>query len=219
MILLLSGKIVLFSVLPALILLSIIISPGEEKPLEKRVLFRLFAGGAVILIPAAFVVNTASPFIDGRGLAGTLLSPFIAVALVEEMAKWTVVRFFVGRSPLSLSVKATMKLSAAAAIGFAAGENILYLTGTAAPFPLMILRGLTALPLHALCGALMGFYMARNRIAEKGLSLTSLLLPVCLHGLYNSLIRLSSLWPVLILPLLAGMFFFLVRLRNSQENY
>jgi len=218
MILLLTGKIILFSILPALILLSIIVPQGKENIPERKAFYKLLAGGAVILIPAAFVVYSISPFFEGRGIVLMILSPFIAVALVEEAAKLTVVRFFLGKSPLSLSVTKTMKLSAAAAIGFAAGENILYLTGTAEPFPLMILRGLTALPLHALCGALMGFYMARNRIWEKGFSRLSLLLPLCLHGLYNSLIRLTSLWPVLILPLLGGVFFHLVKLRNSQET-
>ncbi|WP_246434130.1 PrsW family intramembrane metalloprotease [Spirochaeta isovalerica] len=218
MIIALAGKIALFSILPAVLLISLLLSSHKGKTPDPKIFFKLLSGGLLILIPAVFAVSLLSGFFEGKGFVPELLSPFIAVSLIEESAKLTVIWLLLRRLPEGRTTGAAMIYSTAAAIGFAIGENILYLTGTDSIVPLMLLRGITSLPLHALCGAFMGLFLSENLRNTGSFSFLSLFVPVLLHGTYNTILRLPSFWPILIFPLLAGMFVLLIKLKASQEK-
>ena len=78
----------------------------------------------------------------------------------------------------------------AASLGFAAYENIEYvLYALKEPsFEIATVRAYTAVPLHALCGIMMGFLITQS-IFEKTNNYLNLVLalfiPVGIHGLYN----------------------------------
>ncbi len=83
---------------------------------------------------------------------------------------------------------------AAASLGFAALENVLYVAdsglGTA------LLRALTAVPSHAMVGAVMGYFLALSRFRpdRKRLFFTlALIVPIALHGLYDFPLMFSSM--------------------------
>jgi RsiW-degrading membrane proteinase PrsW (M82 family) len=71
-------------------------------------------------------------------------------------------------------------------LGFAALENLLYVTGgTMVGF----MRALTAVPMHAILGAIMGFYIGKAKFApkkkKKWLILTGLLFAIIIHTAYD----------------------------------
>jgi hypothetical protein len=74
----------------------------------------------------------------------------------------------------------------AASLGFAALENILYVSEGG--FGLAVMRAVTAVPGHALLGVIMGFYVGRARFdperRRRWLRL-ALVIPILLHGLYD----------------------------------
>ena len=74
-------------------------------------------------------------------------------------------------------------------MGFALVENISYVIGNEETgFSVAIARMFTAIPMHATCGIVMGYYlsMSKMKTVDKSKNLTlSILLPVLIHGLYN----------------------------------
>ena len=78
----------------------------------------------------------------------------------------------------------------AASLGFAAYENIGYVLSfyKEPSFNIAIVRAFTAVPMHALCGVIMGF-LIQQTIFEKEHNylnlILALLIPVGMHGLYN----------------------------------
>ncbi|MBN2657963.1 MAG: PrsW family intramembrane metalloprotease [Spirochaetales bacterium] len=218
MLIALAGKVALYSLLPALILISLLLSGGNGDPPDRKIFIKFLFGGAIILIPAAFLVGIISPFFDDQTGILRFLSPFFAVSLIEETAKLSVIRFLLKRLPQSRSTEKAMTLSASAAIGFAMGENILYMAGTSGFFPVMVIRGISALPLHTLCGAMMGAFISKSLQQERGFNPRTIILPLLCHGIYNTFLRLPSFWPLLIFPLLFYMFLFLMKLKGSIEN-
>ena len=78
----------------------------------------------------------------------------------------------------------------AASLGFAAYENIEYvLYALNQPsFEIATIRAYTAVPLHALCGIMMGFLITQSIFEKKNNYLNlvlALFIPVGIHGLYN----------------------------------
>jgi len=78
----------------------------------------------------------------------------------------------------------------AASLGFAAYENIGYVLNfyKDPSFNIAVVRAFSAVPMHALCGIIMGFLITQS-IFEKQHNylnlILALLIPVGLHGLYN----------------------------------
>ena len=147
-------------------------------------------------------------FLGGKfpRLLGLILQTFLVVALVEEVAKYLIVRLRVLRDPEFDEPLDIMLYMIIAALGFAALENILYLyssgetflkqEGASASFSTLLLiifgtgffRFIGATLLHALCSAAIGFFLARSFCQvkyRKLLFLTGLLFAVVLHGLFN----------------------------------
>ena len=78
----------------------------------------------------------------------------------------------------------------AASLGFAAYENIGYVLSfyKEPSFNIAIVRAFSAVPMHALCGVIMGFLIQQTIFEKKHNYLNlilALLIPVGMHGLYN----------------------------------
>ena len=102
----------------------------------------------------------------------------------------------------------------AASLGFAVIENWEYVLGAesleAAKY-IALLRGFTAVPLHALAGVFMGFFLMDaifQKHNRKFYLFLSLFFPVCLHGLYDLILFSENISDYYIFILL---FVFLIR--------
>ena len=78
----------------------------------------------------------------------------------------------------------------AASLGYAAYENIGYVLSyyKEPSFNIAIVRAFSAVPMHALCGVIMGFLIQQTIFEKKHNYLNlilALLIPVGMHGLYN----------------------------------
>ena len=89
----------------------------------------------------------------------------------------------------------------AASLGFAAYENWEYVLyafgseGSQGASDVAWIRSFTAVPLHALCGVFMGFFLMDAIFEKEHAKLNlflSLFFPICLHGFYNYLIMSES---------------------------
>ena len=149
-------------------------------------LARAFLIGLFAVFPALFVGFLAGPFQRVlRGPAQLLYQAFIVAALVEEGVKFVVLAGFLRRHRDFDEATDGIVYGMAASLGFAFLENVLYIAG---PSTTLLLRGVTAVPLHAGCGALVGYFVGRAHFDPRRRTATGLLVAVVVHGAYDSLV-------------------------------
>ena len=119
---------------------------------------------------------------------------FLVAALVEECFKFAVLRSYSMTHDSFDEPFDGVVYGAAASLGFAAAENVLYVfaqESSAASLGVAILRALTAVPLHAICGILMGSCLGIahfSRSSRLGWTLLGVIGAIGIHGLYDSFV-------------------------------
>ena len=176
------------ALLPALLLLRYFVSK-DRFPEPKRVVLITFGlGCATILpmIPVALGLLWLLPEGLPAPLAGALVA-FVVAAIPEEGFKWLVMHRYCLRHSAFDEPMDGIVYGVAAGLGFAALENVLYVANGGVA--VAVARGLTAVPIHAALGVIMGEYFGRARFAEgaerRRLLWRAWLVPMALHGLYD----------------------------------
>lgn len=170
----------------------------DTHPEPKYMILLVFFWGAVITLPAAFLERGLFSLFGSPSLL--IITPlslvyiFLGVALVEELFKYGVVRFWVFRSreldePIDLPLYMIVS-----ALGFAGLENILALfkLGTIAPVSNIVMltafRFVGAVFLHALVSGAFGYFLSLSLFQKTRrylLFFVGLIVAVSLHGLFN----------------------------------
>ena len=133
-----------------------------------------FAAGYFAAIPALLLesaLRTDHPIVRA----------FVVVALIEESTKMMIIAVAVWRDPQPTDRDDTVDLvpyGISAGMGIAVFENILVADVSA-----ILLRSLTALPLHLSTGLVMAMMLQKHRTA--GRMLGALAAAVFIHGLYD----------------------------------
>jgi len=114
-----------------------------------------------------------------------LFEAFMLAAIPEEIFKYLVLVFFCLRLPEFDEPMDGIVYGVAVSLGFATFENILYVMDGGIGVALM--RALTAVPAHALTGAIMGYYIGFSLLTTKKTRyfILALAVPVLLHGAYD----------------------------------
>lgn len=164
--------------------------------------FLIGAGSAVFAIFAGeFLHKQIALNFDPASFIYIILYYFIAVALIEELAKFLSVWFFSADSPAFNEPIDAMIYMVTAAMGFTAAENILSnyaqvvaLTAQGATFITehivinSIYRFIMPTLLHALCSAIVGYFFAMTVFRNKKLfTLYGVLIATFIHGTYDVL--------------------------------
>lgn len=168
-----------------------------------------FLLGAASLVPAAITSLSLEKLTGWRSHTPNLWHAFIGamviVGLVEEGAKYLVVRLYAYHRPEFDEPYDGIMYSVMAALGFATLENVLYVLSRGAGTGVM--RALLSVPSHAFDGVLMGYFLgeakfARSDRAGDWLSALGFGLAVVAHGLYDFIVFSLDKAPLLILSLL-----------------
>ena len=178
-----------------LILAAVILSDKFREPL-KPILVTFFVG--VFLCFPAGLLNSI--------LIWSQDSPehysFLA-GVTEESLKFIAIIFFVRNmaefdEPMDAIVYGTL-----ISLGFATLENFEYVFNSqsaAESMQIAILRAVTAIPLHAACGVIMGYFFGLYAFSgRRKYLIKSLFLPMIFHAIYNFMTTLSLLITALIL--------------------
>ena len=183
----------------------------EKEPF--RLLFALFILGAGFYFPAQYASGWVSRLFDSAmsgemsfsltsvisytslpaQMVHQIMIALFAVAFVEELAKWLVMKLVAHRAPDFDCFFDGIVYGAFTAFGFAACESVFYAIRFGADT--LLLRALLHLPVQLMFGTLMGLLYSAAREAEsrghegaKGLSLFgALILPTLVHGVYSYL--------------------------------
>jgi RsiW-degrading membrane proteinase PrsW (M82 family) len=196
------------AIVPSLLLLWYIYS-RDRNPEPGGLLMRTFVWGTLIclpVIPLATALENAGMQtglqMNMWGAAG--VKAFLGAAVPEELLKFLVLMLFIWPKPDFDEPMDGVVYGAAASLGFATLENVLYVSqyglGTA------VLRAVTAVPGHAFTGVVMGAFVGRARFAaphqKPGLLFQGLFWAVVLHGLYDMFLMTESGWAVFALAVL-----------------
>ena len=176
--------------LPSFLLLLFFYKRDHNREPRKTLTLTLVYGG-LTFIPVVIVESiliSKNVFTNANPFLFNLYEMMVNVAAPEEFFKLLVVLFFCARSSAFDEPMDGMVYGAAAALGFATVENILYVIqgglGTA------IIRAILSVPSHAFWGAILGYTVGQVRFngKKKSFILSGLLIAIFLHGLFNFLL-------------------------------
>ena len=197
---------------PALLLVRYFQS-RDAFPEPPKVVRRTFWLGVLSLIPVILLVLVTRALLPPPGnpwLLG-LYQAFVEAAIPEELMKFAVLYLYCLKQSAFDEPMDGLVYGATASLGFAALENVLYVANGG--LAVAALRAVTAVPGHALLGAVMGYFVALYvfQPERRGLYLTlALAVPMVLHGLYDLPLMLldttpglNPVWALLTLLVLA----------------
>lgn len=157
------------------------------EPEPKILVLKVFFWGMLVTFPIAVI--------EGIPPINELVLAVIVAPIVEEVGKYLVVVKTVYRNPEFNEPMDGIVYAASAALGFAAIENVLYITQVYLKSPLdeivavYVLRALLSVPGHALFSSIWGYVLGRGKFEAPmwrvGLVTGGLVLAICLHGCFN----------------------------------
>lgn len=179
------------ALLPSLFLLVYFIR-SDRFPEPLGGILGTFVLGVLTVVPVLIIVLPLQAVLEPKvtdpfALAG--VQAFILAALPEEALKLAVLLGFARRLKAFDEPMDGLVYGVVASLGFATFENVLYVAGGGSGWlGIALVRAFSAVPGHAMLGAIMGFYIARAHFepeAARGLIVRALLVPVLLHGIYD----------------------------------
>ena len=175
----------LFGVTPPLFLAYLIYKLDRYEKEPVGVCLRVFFYGCLTVIPVIIIEPIVIAFINSL-----FFQIFLGVALVEEYFKFLVVKNYAYKRESFNEPFDGIVYAVIASLGFALVENIGYVFGSAEEEQLFtaIARMFTAIPLHALAGVLMGYFLGKakfDKFNEKTLIVKGLLSAIILHTAYD----------------------------------
>lgn len=203
----------LFAIVPAFLLVLYFYRKDNQQKEPVKLIWKVFALGFLSVIPAVVIELMLDPFAAmSNPLQSIFARAFIVAALVEEGLKLAVIRLFVYKRTEFDEITDGIVYAVTASMGFACFENLLYSTGGLST---VLLRAVTAVPLHALATGIMGYYIGLAKFGEpKGL-VKGLAAAVLIHGLYDFLLFTNTALGFLVIPLLIVSWIILKRLLNK----
>ena len=170
----------------------------EKEPI-RLLLFALLAG-TLIVIPIMFVESFLVKLnVLFQGLSAAAWNAFVVAAFTEELFKYIALYLLIWKSSEFNEKFDGIVYAVFVSLGFAAVENVLYVTGYG--FATGLTRAITAVPAHAIFGVTMGFYFGMAKFYEKErqqLKRKALILPIILHGIYDFILFTGYTWLTII---------------------
>ena len=186
---------------PPLIILGYVIYSDRFKE-PSGMIIKSFIVGILLIFPAG-ILNQLLIFSNEDPSSVTYIAGF-----TEETLKFLALYFYIRKKshfnePMDAIVYGTL-----ISLGFATLENFEYVFNSASAAESMqiaTIRAFTAIPLHACCGVIMGYFFGLYAFSgQRSYLLKSLFLPMFFHAIYNFMTTFSLLITSLILIALIG---------------
>lgn len=182
---------ILAATLPAILILFYVYKQ-DKFPEPKAIVFKTFLFGCGITLGVELFIpvidNYSKNYFDGETFY--FFNSFIRAAFLEELFKLFIIVFYCCRKVDFDEPMDGLVYGVAASLGYAAYENIEYVLYfyKDPSFEIAYIRAISAIPLHALTGVIMGFLITQSIFESKYNYLNlllALLIPVSVHGFYN----------------------------------
>ncbi len=197
--------ILLTALLPVAILVFYIYRKDKNLPEPTGQLVKAFFYG-VISAPSSFFISIPLGMIglylvEDTTVLGSVSSAFFGAAIPEESAKLFVLWLVLRKNPFFDEKMDGIVYAVCVSLGFAAFENILYLFSDTESFlSIGIVRAIFAVPGHFCFGILMGYYYSIAKFYPKSSmknKILVLLAPIIAHGLYDSILFVMNVTPII----------------------
>ena len=202
-----------------------------------KLLAMLAFWGGVSVIPAG-AVELAYFGLEMKmeSIKDAAVAAFLCAALVEESIKFLFVFFMTHRSKYFTEEYDGIIYAVAVGLGFAVAENFLYVVGAffmeEGWIQIAVMRAFTAVPMHALDGVILGYFIGRahfmkDRVKGALTLLLGLFVAILFHGVYDFFAFLSAVVPKQAIGFcLVGLFWVMVvqwgtvqrMVRNAQRR-
>ena len=188
---------------PIIILLYFVLTDKFREP--KGTVILIFFLGFLICLPAGILNGLSHDFFyDGSKYSDNLTSSFLGPAWAEELLKFSILYLIVLKRNEFNEPMDGLVYGVVVSLGFATYENYTYVYEWAEQiakdegydfaelsYLVALGRSYSAIPMHGLNGAVMGYYFGMFAFSgNKKYLILSLILPYLFHGFYNFLV-----WP------------------------
>ena len=213
----------LITILPSLAILFYFIYSDKFKE-PRKIIIITFLLGVLITIPAGYLNHyVMESFENNSNVNNALIGGFFAGGLVEESLKFLVFYFYVLKEKAFNEPMDAIVYGVVVSLGFATLENYDYVFRIAeeyemSPLDMAIGRAYTAVPMHALCGVIMGFYFGMYAFVSGGKNLSlALIVPYIFHGTYNFLCAFPPYYIFVIFILLVFSYLLHKNVKETQR--
>ena len=214
----------LLTFLPGLLILTYFIFSDRFKE-PKKVIITTFILGMVIGYPAGYLnYYIEQIFSNGNIINDAFVGGAFAGALVEEILKFLILYFYIFKHKEFNEPMDAIVYGIVVSLGFALNENYDYVYNLAEQFKatsweIALARSYSAIPMHAACGVIMGFYFGQNYFIEQGRSFSlALIVPIIIHGSYNFLLSFNGIYAQAIVVLAIIFCFFLHKVAKQHQS-
>lgn len=206
----------LFAIFPPLLIAYYVYQKDKYEKEPKSLIIKSFLFGCVGVIPALFLE------IFAKGMFTSLfLYVFFGIALVEEGVKYFFLKKYLFKKadfnePMDGIVYGVM-----ISLGFATVENIAYvLNNEGKEIQVAMIRMFTAIPLHAVCGVILGYFVGLAKFSDNSRPLLykGLFIATLLHGLYNYFIFLGDGFQFSIIALVVAVYYSKKAINLHQQD-
>ena len=164
---------------PIFIIFAIIYSDKFREPTD--LVIKTFFAGVIICFPAAELNYLLIPTYEYSYRAG----------FTEETLKFLVLYFYIRPKSAFNEPMDAIVYGVIVSLGFATFENISYVYSgnfEVDSFSLAIVRAVSAIPMHATCGIIMGYFFGLYAFTQsRQFLIKSLVFPIGIHATYNFL--------------------------------
>ena len=196
----------LLAILPPLLIAYYVYQKDKYDKEPKSLIIKSFLFGCVAILPAIFLEK----IYDQSLFPNLFLYVFFGIALIEEGVKYFFLKNYMYKKeefnePMDGIVYAVM-----ISLGFATVENISYVFKYEDQgLFVAITRMFTAIPLHAVCGVILGYFVGLAKFSEdkRPLLFKGLFLAVLIHALYNYFIFLGQGFIFSIIVLIVAIYY------------
>jgi RsiW-degrading membrane proteinase PrsW (M82 family) len=203
---------ILAATLPAILILFYVYKQ-DKFPEPRQIVIKTFLFGCAITLAVKLIIPVFDDYSHKYFTGETyyFFDAFIRAAFLEELFKLFVLVFYCSRKTEFDEPMDGLVYGVAASLGFAAYENIEYVlyAYNEPSFYLAYVRALSAVPMHALVGVVMGFLITQSIFEKKHNYLNlfmALSIPVLIHGFYNYIYSTSLISNYMATVLLFVMF-------------
>lgn len=191
--------VIISALLPVVILISYIYWRDKNSPEPTKMLVKAFLYGVLsiflsLCLSIPFGILGLYPN-ENITVFDAIRQSFIAAAIPEESAKLFMLWLLLRKNSFFDEKIDGIVYASFVSLGFAAVENIMYLSSSENFVTTSVTRALFSVPGHFSFGILMGYFysMARFYTNNKLQNLIlSLVAPVIAHGLFNTILRTVS---------------------------
>ncbi len=209
----------LATTLPSIILVYFFVTQDKFRE-PKKIIIITFILGIFITIPAGFLNSYLIDYFHYNFRFHNYyieIQTFFVGPFTEEILKFVIIFFYCSRLDDFDEPMDGLVYGATAALGFAMAENFEYVYN-AASFnstwqDVALVRALSTAPMHAACGAMIGFAISYYRFYNKNIIflLIGLLIAIIFHFLFN-----YGFFNLIVLIQLVILFFLFKNLKKRQ---